>query len=107
MLNEKGEIKNPGAEELASSCPQTKFLASFPDEGVCWSNGVVELIKSQTPSTKSQTNFKFQYPMTKRERGLGFRILVIVICLIFVICDLEFLILQIQKQLAIYTGKAI
>ena len=45
--------------------------------------------------------------MTKRERGLGFRILVIVICLIFVICDLDFLILQIQKQLAIFTGKGI
>jgi len=45
--------------------------------------------KYQIPSTKLQTNLKFQYSMTKT--GLEFRILVIVICLIFVICDLEFL----------------
>ena len=45
-------------------------------------------MKSQTPSTKLQTNLKFQYQMT--ETGLEFRILVIVICLIFVICYLEF-----------------
>ena len=47
-------------------------------------------MKSQTPSTKLQTNLKFQYQMT--ETGLEFGILVIVICLIFDICDLEFLI---------------
>jgi len=41
MPNEKGEIKNPGPEELASSCPQRRFLASFPDEEVCWSGGVM------------------------------------------------------------------
>jgi hypothetical protein len=45
-------------------------------------------MKSQTPSTKLQTNLKFQYQMTKT--GLEFGILVIVICLIFAICDLEF-----------------
>jgi hypothetical protein len=45
--------------------------------------------KYQIPSTKLQTNLKFQYSMTKT--GLEFGILVIVICLIFVICDLEFL----------------
>ena len=50
--------------------------------------GVLE--KSQIPSTKLQTNLKFQYSMTKT--GLEFVILVIVICLIFVICDLEFLV---------------
>jgi len=46
--------------------------------------------------------------MTKT--GLEFRILVIVICLIFDICDLEFLFLQYfstPRQLAIFTGKAI
>jgi len=47
-------------------------------------------MKSQTPSTKLQTNLKFQYQMTKT--GLEFGILVIVICLIFDICDLEFLV---------------
>jgi len=47
-------------------------------------------MKSQAPSTKLQTNLKFQYQMTKT--GLEFRILVIVICLIFDICDLEFLV---------------
>ena len=45
-------------------------------------------MKSQTPSTKLQTNLKFQYSMTKT--GLEFEISVIVICLLFVICDLEF-----------------
>jgi hypothetical protein len=60
-------------------------------------------MKSQTPSTKLQTNLKFQYQMTKT--GLEFGILVIVICpstwlrvvslsnhLLFDICDLEFLV---------------
>jgi hypothetical protein len=45
--------------------------------------------------------------MTKT--GLEFGILVIVICLIFVICDLEFLFRQYSstaKQLAIFTGNA-
>jgi hypothetical protein len=46
-----------------------------------------------------------KYSMTKT--GLEFRILVIVICLIFVICDLEFLILQYPRPLAIFTGKGI
>jgi hypothetical protein len=55
-----------------------------------WSTGLLESMKSQTPSTKLQTNLKFQYQMTKTD--LEFRILVIVICLIFVICDLEFLV---------------
>jgi hypothetical protein len=30
-----------------------------------WSFGVLESMKSQTPSTKLQTNLKFQYQMTK------------------------------------------
>jgi len=42
-------------------------------------------MKFQIPSTKLQTNPKFQYSMTKT--GLEFRILVIVICLIFDMCD--------------------
>jgi hypothetical protein len=41
------------------------------------------VMKSQAPSTKSQRNNKFQYLMTKT--CLGFGILVIVICLLFVI----------------------
>jgi hypothetical protein len=48
--------------------------------------------KTQTPSTKLQTNLKFQYSMT--ETGFEFGISVIVICLIFVICDLGFDLLQ-------------
>jgi hypothetical protein len=32
--------------------------------------GVLEFMKSQTPSTKLQTNLKFQYQMT--EKGLEF-----------------------------------
>ena len=54
------------------------------------------IVKYQVPSTKSQTNLKFQSSMTKT--GLEFRILVIVICLIFVIWNLEFLILQIAED---------
>jgi len=46
------------------------------------------IAKYQIPSTKLQINLKSQYSMTKT--GLGFGILVIVICLLFVICDLEF-----------------
>ena len=67
----------------------------------------MEHLKYQIPSTKLQTNLKFQYSMTKT--GLEFGILVIVICLIFVICDLEFLFRQYSstaKQLAIFTGNA-
>ena len=53
-------------------------------------------MKSQTPSTKLQTNLKFQYwsfGLPARRVGSPSEartILVIVICLIFVICDLEF-----------------
>jgi len=46
---------------------------------VCWSNGALR-------------NIKFQYSMTKT--GLEFGNSVIVICLIFEICDLEFLFLK-------------
>jgi len=52
--------------------------------------GVLKSMKSQTPSTKLQTNLKFQYQMTKT--GFEFCILVIVICLLFEICDLGFLV---------------
>jgi len=45
-------------------------------------------LKSQIPNTKFQKNNKFQYSITKP--SLGFRILVIGICLIFVIWDLGF-----------------
>jgi len=38
--------------------------------GKSWSSRVVESMKSQTPSTKLQTNLKFQYQMTKT--GLEF-----------------------------------
>ena len=47
------------------------------------------MTKYQISSTKLQTNLKFQYSMTKT--GLEFGNSVIVICLIFEICDLEFL----------------
>jgi hypothetical protein len=46
--------KNPGPRDLALSCPQRGTFRSFLDECICWSNGVVESMKSQTPSTKSQ-----------------------------------------------------
>ena len=53
--------------------------------------GIMEgwsVAKYQITSTKLQTNLKFQYQMTKTV--LEFGILVIAICLIFVICYLEF-----------------
>jgi hypothetical protein len=53
------------------------------------------MAKYQIPSTKLQTNLKFQYSMTKT--GLEFEISVIVICLLFVICDLEFRFLLFSK----------
>ena len=63
-----------------------------------WRTLVAEVMKSQISSTKLQTNLKFQYPMSKtglvRRGGLG-----IVICLIFVTCDLEFLILLYSSRL--------
>ena len=49
---------------------------------------VLDSMKSQTPITKSQTNLKLQSQITKT--GLEFCILVIVICLLFEICNLEF-----------------
>jgi hypothetical protein len=88
------------------SHPQWRIQWSFPF--VRESSGVRESRKSQFPSTKLQTNLKFQYSMTKT--GLEFRILVIVICLIFVICDLEFLFLRYfstPKPLDMFTGKVI
>jgi hypothetical protein len=48
-------------------------------------------MKSQTPSTKLQTNLKFQYQMTKTGFEFWFRLWRI-ICLLFGICDLEFLV---------------
>jgi hypothetical protein len=33
--------------------------------------GVLESMKSQTPSTKLQTNLKFQYSMTKTQNKFG------------------------------------
>ncbi len=45
--------------------------------------GVLESMKSQTPSTKLQTNLKFQYQMTKT--GFEFWLLLFV-------CYLEFLV---------------
>ncbi|MFA9433689.1 MAG: hypothetical protein ACERKR_03345, partial [Deltaproteobacteria bacterium] len=46
-------------------------------------------MKSQTPSTKLQTNLKFQYQMTKTGFEFWFRLWRI-ICLLFEICDLVF-----------------
>jgi hypothetical protein len=45
-------------------------------------------MKSQTPSTKLQTNLKFQYSMTKRKTRFGF--LNFGHCDLFGICDLLF-----------------
>mgnify|MGYP001606566808 CR=1 FL=1 len=53
------------------------------------------MAKYQIPSTKLQTNLKFQYSMTKT--GLEFEISVIVFCLLFVIWNLEFLFLLFSK----------
>jgi len=36
--------------------------------------GVIESMKSQTPSTKLQTNLKFQYQMTKTGLEFGIRL---------------------------------
>ncbi|MGB6928796.1 MAG: hypothetical protein WBH05_06205, partial [Syntrophobacteria bacterium] len=70
-------------EVLALTCPQRGLLASYTHAEICWSNGVVESMKSQTPSTKLQTNIKFQYQITKT--GLEFWSLLFVCYLRFVI----------------------
>jgi len=49
------------------------------------------IAKYQIPSTKLQTNFKFQYSMTKTQNKFG--ISNFGHCDLFDICDLEFLIL--------------
>jgi hypothetical protein len=49
---------------------------------------VMESIKSQTPSTKLQTNLKFQYSMTKTQNRFG--ISNFGHCDLFDICDLLF-----------------
>jgi hypothetical protein len=54
------------------------------------------IAKYQIPSTKFQLNPKFQYPKTMVR--LEFCILVIVICLEFVICYLEFLAFPILQE---------
>jgi hypothetical protein len=48
----------------------------------------MEFIKSQTPSTKLQTNLKFQYSMTKTKNRFG--ISNFGHCDLFDICDLRF-----------------
>jgi hypothetical protein len=48
-----------------------------------WSIGGIKSVKSQTPSTKLQTNLKFQYQMT--ETGFEFWALLFVCYLKFVI----------------------
>ena len=53
-----------------------------------WSNGVVASMKSQISSTKSQTNFKFQYSMTKTRNRFG--ISNFGHCDLFDICNLLF-----------------
>jgi hypothetical protein len=45
-----------------------------------------DIIKSQTPSTKLQTNLKFQYSMTKTKKQFG--ISDFGHCYLFDICDL-------------------
>ena len=52
------------------------------------SAGVMESMKSQTPSTKLQTNLKFQYSMTKTKNRFG--ISNFGHCDLFDICDLLF-----------------
>jgi hypothetical protein len=71
------------------------------DYELFWSIGAPESMKSQTPSTKlgprpeggdseGEITNKSQIPISNDQNR--FRILVIVICLIFEICDLEFLV---------------
>jgi hypothetical protein len=52
------------------------------------SAGMMEAMKSQTPSTKLQTNLKFQYSMTKTQNRFG--ISNFGHCDLFDICDLLF-----------------
>ena len=63
-------MKNQGPGDLALGGSQRGLSGSFLDRKIRWSGGAMEPMKSQTPSTKSQTNSKFQYKMT--ETGFEF-----------------------------------
>jgi hypothetical protein len=61
--NKQSRHREPGFE-----LPPERLQESFLRTEVRWNNGVVELwsaVKYQIPSTKLQTNLKFQYSMTK------------------------------------------
>jgi hypothetical protein len=75
---------------------------------VASSFGILESMKSQTPSTKLQKNLKFQYSMTKTQNRFG--ISNFGHCDLFDICDLLFGIFNhssTPKQVAFYTGRTI
>ena len=75
--------------------PSTKL--QMVRQAVRQAHGPEQSRRTHHPEQSRRANLKFQYQMT--ETGLGFRILVIVICLIFVICYLEFLALHHSNSL--------
>ena len=100
--------KESGPKGPGFGLPPEGASMVFPPCGSLLEWWSIENIKSQAPNYKQISNSNIQWP--KQKTGLEFRILVIVICLIFVICNLEFLILQdssTPKPLDMSTGKAI
>jgi hypothetical protein len=75
--------KGSGPKETDFGLPMRGLPYSFPFAVVCWSDEALQ-------------NIKFQYSMTKT--GLEFVISVIVICLIFDIWDLRFLLLLYRQS---------
>jgi hypothetical protein len=75
--------------EASTSFTLCSVLGGCYTRKLLLSTGALESMKTQTPSTKLQTNIKFQYSMTKtglvRRRRIGH-------CDLFDICDLEFLV---------------
>ena len=89
-------------------CPGKRKECSNKESGVGGRGGVRQTY--EIPNSKHQITNKSQIPILNDQNRFGISNLVIVIYLIFVICDLEFLFFKYcstPKPLNIFTGKTI
>ena len=82
----KYKAQNAESPSKIQPCGGQSWMALLVKIASCF--GVQEFMKSQTPSTKLQTNSKFQYSMNKTKNR--FRISNFGHCDLFDICDLRF-----------------
>ena len=68
-----------------------KLNGTIPDGEVIFRDTILSSGIFKIAKYKHQNTHKFQMTLSNDPNSLEFRILVIVICLLFVICDLEFL----------------